>query len=520
MARFFFTDRFNALNSWSGRLFEATTGTVVNTATATAYTFTLPAGHPFAGYKILVQGTGFTYLGSVVTGGTMSNVRVINDLGQSVLFIDNLAPNTLASDLVQFVTNAFGWKDHLGDGPDPDGKMVWNHLLSGNDTFFGTNGDDQNTQGVNGGNDVFNMLGGDDEVAGGIGADTINGGAGFDVLDFSNTSFNEGGSAYRGITALMALGKVTDPWGFVDTFSGIEAIVGSRFNDVIVGTGGRDQFTGLRGSDTINGGADSDTIRYDSDTWNGGTAGIFVDLQITMAGGAIGGYIRDGFGTVDRVTDIERVIGTIYNDVFYGSTVNNHFWGGEGTDYYNGDAGSDWLRFDRWFENAPTSGVVVDMSLATNQIINDGHGNTEKIFNIENIVGNNLNDSIIGSAGDNYLVGRDGSDTLTGGGGIDYFEFWNQGDADDNDLITDFTASGAASEIDVLSFDSQGFAGMTTTLTLVNGTVATSAVGTFLFDDATDHLFWDSDGTGAAGPILVATLSGVSALSAANFDLY
>lgn len=520
MARFFFSDNYNNLNSWSGRLFEATSGTVVNTATSTTYMFTLPAGHPFAGYKVLVQGTGFTYLGSTVTGGTMSSVRVINDLGQSVLFIDSLAPNTIASDLTQFVSNAFGWQDPFGGGINPDGKMAWNHLLSGNDTFFGTNGDDRNTQGINGGNDVFNMLGGDDWVAGGSGADTINGGAGFDVLDFSNTAFNEGGTAYRGITALMALGKVTDPWGFVDTFTGIEGIVGSRFNDVVIGSSARDDISGLRGSDTINGGAGSDTVQYRDDIWYGGTAGIFADLQVSVVNGVIGGFVRDGFGTVDRLTDIERVAGTIYNDVFYGSVSNNTFWGGEGTDYYNGDAGSDWVRFDRSFDNGPASGVVVNMGLATNQIINDGNGNTEKIFNIENIAGNHHNDIIIGSTGGNRLVGRDGNDTLTGGGGVDYFEFWNDFEADDNDLITDFTASGAANEIDVLSFDTQGFSGMTTTLSLVNGTVATSAIGTFLFDDVTDRLFWDSDGTGGTGPILVATLTGVSALSGSNFELY
>ena len=61
--------------------------------------------------------------------------------------------------------------------------------------------------------------------------------------------------------------------------------------------------------------------------------------------------------------------------------------------------------------------------------------------------------------------------------------------------------------------------GFSTTLTLVNGTAATQALSTFIFNAASHVLSWDEDGTGAIAAVDIATLTGVTALTAANFDL-
>lgn len=520
MARVFYSALYNNLTSWSGKLFEVLPGSTFPVQTATNLTVVYPAGHPFAGFQMVCTGTGFTYSGTDVTGGTLSMVRILNGAGQTVLTIDTLPPGSLASDLAQLMSSAAGWSDGAGGGTGPDGKLVWSHLLSGNDTINGTAGDDRQLQGTDRGNDVYNMGGGNDWVTGGIGNDTINGGAGWDGLDYSNTSFNEGITAFRGVAINMATGTAIDPWGGTDTFSSIEEVYGSRFNDSFTGSALRDQFTGLRGNDTFNGGADKDTIDYSQDRWFGGLRGIVVDLQTSVVGTAIHGTITDGFGNTDKTIDIERVVGTAFDDVFVGSAAGNVFWGGEGLDSYRGDLGSDMISFSRKFTGTPQTGINVDLRLATRQVINDGFANTENALNIEDVEGSDFGDRIFGNLNDNWITGRDGADGMFGGNGADHFEWWDQSHFGDGDKINDFKSVTANVVHDFLSFDHAAFAGMTTAVTLVNGTAATAAVGTFIFDTVTDLLYWDSDGTGAAAGVAVCKLVGVGALAAADFDIY
>lgn len=107
---------------------------------------------------------------------------------------------------------------------------------------------------------------------------------------------------------------------------------------------------------------------------------------------------------------------------------------------------------------------------------------------------------------------------MKGGGGHDTF-FWSHlKEIGGKDLIQDFHA-GAGAEQDKLRFNLTEWVG-DTTLHLVNGTVATAAVDTFLFNPATHVLSWDPDGTGTQAAISIATLTGVNSLLAANFDLY
>ena len=53
----------------------------------------------------------------------------------------------------------------------------------------------------------------------------------------------------------------------------------------------------------------------------------------------------------------------------------------------------------------------------------------------------------------------------------------------------------------------------------VNGAAANAAHAQFLWDSATSTLFWDSDGTGAAAPVKIATLTGVTTLAASSIVL-
>lgn len=80
------------------------------------------------------------------------------------------------------------------------------------------------------GNDVLNGGGGDDILIGGAGVDVLNGGAGLDTVDYSG--------AATGVWAqLNSNASINDGQGGTDTFSSIENLTGSAFNDTLIGDG-------------------------------------------------------------------------------------------------------------------------------------------------------------------------------------------------------------------------------------------------------------------------------------------
>ena len=506
----------NSSGQWPGDLLSAPNGTIINTHTASNFSFTYGADSEFTGYKVSIRGAGFAYDGGIPVDGTMTSVTITDASGNPMISFTGLAAGTLASDFSLFYADLFGFSNGSGGGTGPQPINAWSLLLSGNDVINGTNGDDQTVMiGLNAGNDVFNMLGGNDNINGSIGNDTIFGGDGFDNLWFNSTNDYMGPSMTQGIVVDVTAGTMIDAWGYTDQFTGIERFNGTAYNDKFLGSVGDDQFSGERGNDTLNGGSGGfDMAHYDNDRDNGGLHGITVDLETSSGGGKITGTIRDGYGNHDTVINIDAVIGTDFNDLFIGSTGDNIFAGKAGKDSFDGDAGSDTIWF---FWGNTNTGVTVDLTLATNQIANDGFGNIETAVSIENIVGSWLGDHIKGSTGTNRIEGYDGKDTLTGAGGADTFVWYNQSDFGDNDVITDFSTAAGANH-DVLEFHMSNF-GLSTTLHLVNGAMAKQAVGTFVYKVANHTVYWDDDGTGAHSMIAIATLNGVASLNASSFDL-
>lgn len=531
MATVTLTDQYNDLEDWPGRLLEADESTTIAVMTATQFVFVHGAGSDFQGYSVVVTGTGFEFLDGIAVEGVISSVQILNEADEVVMTISGLETGTeLANDFSQMFANVVGSPDP-NSGPGPDGYIAWQHLLSGNDTFTGTPNDNwEQIVGLNAGNDTFAMGDGDDYMSGGKGRDRYDGGAGWDMLSFRETTYNLGGTVKGGVTINVQRGTVTDAWGDRDRIISVESFEGSRFSDKFTGHNSRDDsFAGLRGRDVIDGGAnsfrgtrqssdDQDRVDYGSDYWEGGNFGIVVDLETSFVGGSIRGTIRDGFGHRDTVIDIEKVVGTRFDDTFVGSRVGNLFEGGEGVDFYDGQGGEDTLWLRRWFGDDEVGGVVVDLSLETGQIINDGFGNTETAINIEHVVGTDNADEISGNASYNDIQAGRGNDVLEGGGGNDVFRWTGFDEVIDSDTILDFAATGE--DADQLHFDSSGFEGMTDTLVFLNGDAPTQAVGTFYFDTNSDGLYWDADGTGSDSAELVAFLPGVVALSEDNFFIY
>lgn len=507
------TGLYSRLPNWDGALLQGM-GSSIAIRGPGIFAYTLGPDSGFEGYEVTLRGTGFAYAGQSPVAGTLASVTLTDTDGTTLLAIEGISPTSIASDLGAFCALCFGI---TGTITSPQIQNAWSLLLSGSDTFVGTDDNDiGRLPGLNAGHDLFAMGAGDDWVGGSLGDDTINGGAGYDQLSYDPSTFTGGMAAVRGIVVDVMAGTVLDPYGNTDRVSGVEVFTGTTFADQFHGSDGQNSFIGLRGADTCDGGGGEDWLRYHLDDAFGGNQGITVTLQSALSGGQVLGWIKDGFGSTDQTCDIENVTGTRFDDSFTGSRASNHFAGGAGRDRFDGKGGSDWIDFDGPGLTPPV-GVAVNLSRLARQIVNDGFGNAEEARSIENITGSTQNDRIKGSAEGNHLIGGLGADTLTGGGGADVFIFNARGQAGQGDRISDFHAGPGPAQ-DVLQFAMIAFGG-TATAHLMNGSAPTQAKGTFLFNPSNHVLYWDDDGTGFNTAQAVVTLNGVTALSAANFDL-
>jgi len=163
------------------------------------------------------------------------------------------------------------------------------------------------------------------------GADVIDGGPGYDIL------------SYAGANTSLSIDLATL---YGDSVTGIEAVQGSLFGDVVTGTGGDDRIDGNEGNDTINAGAGNDTIlmrNWDgADQVNGGTGSDTVSYEIANTGMAVS-LVTPAFG--DTFTSVENLVGSKFGDVIVGDGNANRLSGGSGNDTLTGGGGADGFLF-------------------------------------------------------------------------------------------------------------------------------------------------------------------------------
>mgnify|MGYP002629681965 CR=1 FL=1 len=270
---------------------------------------------------------------------------------------------------------------------------------------------------------------------------------------------------------------------------GNDNLHGEQGDDALYGDAGDDQLVGRQGNDLLDGGDGVDRVQYDA--WTGTSSGVTIDLGniVASAGGHSNVVVvaNDGMGGTDYLRNVEGVFGTDFadnltgdaqhnqligqggddiingnggndsvegydgNDILNGGDGDDYITGGRGADTIDGGAGWDHLGFTPW--TGVSAGVNVNLAL--NQVIADGTGSSDTVFNIESMTGSAFDDILVGDANSNYLDGSDGNDTLSGGGGSDMLVGGNGNDLfmlsdGENVSIQDFVA-GAATE-DVISF--------------------------------------------------------------------
>jgi Ca2+-binding RTX toxin-like protein len=347
-----------------------------------------------------------------ITGSDSDNI-IIGGAGADVI------NGRAGSDTINLANSAAGVTVNLANGSGLGGDAQ-------GDTYI-------NIENVIGSALADTLTGNDDNniFTGGAGADSIDGRAGIDQINFSSSS--------AGITVNLVTGTGLNGDAQGDTYLNIENVVGSRFADSIIGDDGDNVIDGGLGDDTLRGGGGNDifiarsgaqTILGDdgidevSYATSSASSGILINLQAGIASG--------GDAQGDILSGIENVTGTGRDDTLTGSSGSNVLKGGGGNDVLTGGLGSDTLDGGADIDTASyasNSGAIYadlggnyvgEYAVTTGTVTGaEVRLSLDTLASIENITGSAFGDRIYGSGVDNIFSGGAGNDIIYGEGGND-----------------------------------------------------------------------------------------------------
>ena len=148
-----------------------------------------------------------------------------------------------------------------------------------------------------------------------------------------------------------------------------------------------------------------------------------LDSGNTSAGlGAILTNINSGGIQDIRLTLVPNTTGTNGNDSLIGTDGDDVLSGGAGDDILLGRGGADELRGGDGIDRASYAGSDEGVTVQLGGSGSGGDAEGDTLFDIENILGSDHDDTLIGDAGDNTLQGGDGDDLLIGGAGADVLD--------------------------------------------------------------------------------------------------
>ncbi len=369
-----------------------------------------------------------------------------------------------------------GLGDDVIDGGDD------NDIIDGGFGFYVFQGADGNDTLMGGsGNDELYGEDGTDTLRGGTGADMLNGGDGpGDVADYSDRTADlfitqdgepDDGEAGEGDRVRLNIEVIIGGSGNDTIRAGEldETIYGGLGNDIIDGWEGNDIVYGQEGDDQLFGGEQDDIVYggEGDDTISGGEnlPGEIYEAEFGPVYG-LGGFDQlfgeDGNDNINGGDSDDIIEGGNDDDFLYGSqgndtirggpgndtliggTEDDTLVGGEGDDLFSGMTGIDTADYSD--HDAINAGPHTFVYVLLDDVANDGlytdDGGTEVEFDnvmsdVENVIGTNGRDGMLGSpaanrldgrGGDDFIYGEAGNDTLLGGQGDD--ELWGGNGSD------------------------------------------------------------------------------------------
>ncbi len=228
----------------------------------------------------------------------------------------------------------------------------------------------------------------------------------FDIKKISSTNF----TFADGSKLQIGDGTVT---GTVVSDDSANTITGTEYDDYLDGQGG------------------SDTVSYASSL-----SGVTVDLTTSTAQDTLG-------AGVDKILNIENIIGSAFNDTLIGTSGDNTLNGGTGIDNLNGGAGNDTYIV--------TAGDIITDSGGTDTVqssadwtLGTGLENLTLLSGAINGTGNSAANTLTGNTGNNVLDGAGASstnDSLIGLAGNDTYIVH-----DGDEVITEASTTGSGTD--------------------------------------------------------------------------
>ena len=241
--------------------------------------------------------------------------------------------------------------------------------------------------------DILTGNGADNVLEGGAGADRLSGGGGTDVASYAR--------AKAGVVASLVYPtsrNVGDAAG--DSYSGIEGLEGSVFDDVMHGNDGDNILWGGDGDDVLVAGLGRDRVvgglGFDTLSYRDHGSAVTIDLLTPSASSAVVAN--------DQHTEIEAFEGTRHADTLRGSHEADALMGHDGDDHIRGLGGDDALFGDGGADHLDGD--------SGNDVLDGGDGDDE-------LLGDTDDDTLRGGAGDDDLKGDHGADVLRGDAGAD-----------------------------------------------------------------------------------------------------
>jgi Ca2+-binding RTX toxin-like protein len=319
----------------------------------------------------------------------------------------------------------------------------------------------------------------------------------------------------------------------IDGLGGDDRIAGVGGPDFLAGGEGNDTLIGGSGADTLDGGTGNDTASYVNATatvqvvmyntaYNTGDAlgDVFTSIE-ALQGSAnidilVGGFLGDSiFGGAGG----DWLDGTYGGDSLYGQAGNDHLVSRVQADILDGGVDYDLARYD--FADAGLRAYIYDTTQNTGWAAGDTFVSIEGLtgsYFADDLRGDDNYNIIYGLGGADFIIGLGNSDLLIGGDGQDLFHFVGITDGGFyGDTIQDFVSG-----YDRISVTGQFFGlgspgGVAIeSWRFVAGTVANLATSQFIYDNTTQELFYDIDGTGAGVQVLLATLQSGATLAAGD----
>ena len=235
---------------------------------------------------------------------------------------------------------------------------------------------------------------------GGPGADIINGFGGADTASYEHSKAPVDVDLNRqGTSGNDHRQRGGDAEG--DRLTSIENLVGTAYADRLYGDDGPNVFTGLFGGDEIDGRGGTDTVSYARSR-----GPVDISLLSSTTSGFIGVQLGNGAAN-DRLKNIEVIEGSRYDDSFRGNGEANRFDGNAGDDTYHWSAGADVFDGGAGSDTADfsqaTGALTVNLDGTTEVTAAIAGGDTDRLANVETIIGTKFDDDIRGDDNDNRL---------------------------------------------------------------------------------------------------------------------